>query len=171
MENSNALHGDQKMEHTFSSVAMYRAVGHGILRTDCRILVVKTQQKCAQYDDAIEYQYLEKRKRYPRGNVLTGIDIWLRVVPLANAIEPDDVMVPDGPHLFRSRYLSYDMRYITDFEDKLTAAKVPVLFSVGAGHRGECSCHSCSHRLKDASSSSSTVDSVAIAENSPPPIA
>jgi hypothetical protein len=157
------------MEQTFNKVAMYRAVGHGVLRIDCKILVVKTQQNHAQYDDAIEYQYLEKRKRYPRGGFLTGGAKWLRVVPLASAIDADDFLVPDGPHFYRSRYVSYDMRYITDFEDKLTAAKVPVLFSEGAGHRGECSCHSCSHRLKDASSRSATVNSVAIAENCPPP--
>jgi hypothetical protein len=139
---------DMERTLTFNKVAMYRAVGHGILRTDCATLVLKTGQKYAQYDDAIEIQYLEKRKRYPRGNFLAGNDVWLRVVALADAIDPDYFMVPDGPLLYRSRYVSYDMRYTTDFEDKLAAANVPVLFAVGAGHRGECDCHFCSHRLK-----------------------
>jgi hypothetical protein len=173
MENSNALQSDQKTEQNvrFENVALYLVAGHGIRRIDCKNLALKTQQQHAQFDDAIEYQYLEKRKRYPRGGFLTGSDVWLRVVPLASAIDPDYFMVPDGPELFRSRYASYDMRYVADFEDKLTAAKVPMLFSIGTGHRGECGCHFCSHRLKDGSSDSATVDSVAIAENCPLPIA
>jgi hypothetical protein len=141
------------MEETlnFNNVALYRAIAHGIRRIDCKALVLKINKDKDQ--TSIAYQYLEKRKRYPRGNQLTGDDLWLRVVPLANAIDPDFFLVADGPDLLRSRYLSYDVRYMTDFEDKITAANLPVLFSVGAGHRGECPCHSCSHRLKDISAS------------------
>jgi hypothetical protein len=143
--------GEELMEQTltFENVAMYRVAGHGIRRTNCRTLTLRTEQKYAQFNDAIKYEYLEKRKRYPREGYLTDKDKWLRVVSLASAIDPDFFMMPDGPNLLRSRYPSYDMRYITDFEDKMTMAKVVALFSVGTGHRGACGCHWCSHRMED----------------------
>lgn len=133
----------------FENVAIYRVGMFGVHRTDCRELTLMTGQKYAQYTDAIALRFVEKGKRKLMGSVLADHSPWLRVVAAAKAPAVDDPMEKiDGGS--KSRYTSYDMRYVTEFEDKLTASGAEVVFTVGSGHRGECGCGLCAHRMREA---------------------
>lgn len=120
---------------TFDNATMYRDAMFGVSRTDCRTITITTGVKYAQYDDAVKVVYTEKGKRTPRGTVLCGAELWIRVVATKDAISPDSGMVPNGDGSRTSRYTSCDPRYRTDFEDKLDASHVTPLISIGIGDR------------------------------------
>ena len=134
---------------TFENVALYRVGMFGVSRIDCKTLKLETGQKYAQYSNATRVTYLEKGKRKPMAFMLAEREPWLRVVEGKTAPTPADGMVSQGDGSSISRYTSYDIRYITDFEDKLTESGIKVLFEIGAGHRGECGCGLCAGRMRE----------------------
>jgi len=119
---------------SFNDVVLYRRGIFGISRTDCKVLNLATGQKYAQYDDAVRYQLVEKGKRKPQAYALADHDPWMVVVKAEHAIQPDSGLVEDCGSK-SSRYPSCDPRWVTDFEEKLMAARpaVVVLWSVGLG--------------------------------------
>ena len=122
----------------FSNVTIYRrGYMFGITRTDCRDLTITTGVRYAQYDDATKLEWIERGKRKRVGCILDGHKPWLRVVNTAEAIEPQSPLEDVGGGTQRSRYLSCDPRWVTDFEDQLATAGVVAVFAIGQGERPE----------------------------------
>lgn len=112
---------------TFTNVSIYRDAMFGVSRVDCRTLTVLTNQKYAQYNDAVRGQYVERGKRKPVSFVLGGCERWLVVLPTVEAIDPDTSLMLDGSGNCVSRYSSCDSRWRSDFEAKLAACGVKPL--------------------------------------------
>lgn len=123
-----------RQRKVFEKVTLYLEGGMGnIVRVDCRELHIETGPY-AQYSKTIHVKYLEKGKSKWRGTVI-GYKPFVVVVPTAKAIQPDSLFgEPDtsstpGISVSRSRYSSFDPRFVSDFVDKLKDAKVPILWS------------------------------------------
>ena len=134
----------------FTDVAIYRIGMFGVHRTDCKTLALQTGQKYAQYNNAVKYQFQEKGKRKAAACVLADRSPWMRVVKLAKAPQPANPMEAIGGGATRSKYTSYDMRYITEFEDLLAASGAEVVWGIGEGHRGPCDCGLCAGRMRES---------------------
>lgn len=95
---------------TYTGVALYRLQIFGISRKDCSSL---TTRRCGT---GTEITFTEKGKRKP---TVCVVNRWFAVVPLAQAIEPQDPLVigPDGVQV--SRYPGWDPRWVSDFEAKM----------------------------------------------------
>lgn len=113
-------------------------MGMGVRPIVCKSVTITTGVKYAQYNDAIRVQFLEKGKRKERAFMLTYRP-WLRIVATKDAISPDASLVPVSANasvsVSRSRYMSCDPRWQTDFENKLAETGITVLYEIGAGDR------------------------------------
>lgn len=114
----------------FTNVSIYREGMFGLSRVDCRTLTVLTNQKYAQYKDAVRGQYVERGKRKAVSFVLGGCERWLVVLPTGEAIDPDTSLMVDGSGNCVSRYSSCDPRWRSDFEAKLAASGVKPLLTM-----------------------------------------
>lgn len=106
-------------------------------RIACKSLKV-TRIKYAQYDNALRLEWMEPRKRSPRGTVLTYrprslvLDGW-------DTPEPDDMMGPkDADGASRSRHLSHAEDWRTEFDALIATSGVVVLCDM----RGDQNCAS-----------------------------
>lgn len=122
---------------TFNDVALYlkgEFMGN-VHRIDCKEVTVTTGVKYAQHDDAVNVSFLRKGKRKRQGTLLTHKP-WLRIIAAGAAVDTDPMLVPasHGGSGGRSRYLSCDPRWATDFEDRI-AGMMGVLLEIGAGER------------------------------------
>jgi len=133
MENSN-----QTFEPK-TKATIYTTNGFGsISKYECYIHEVGTREY-AQYDNAPYVKYTERRKRKPTGFIKT-YNPYLLVIAGWDNINPEDDSVTikqnDDVKISKSRYLSFDSRYKSDFDSiinsKIENNSVKVLFDVRA---------------------------------------
>jgi hypothetical protein len=72
-------------------------------------------KKYAQYDNAIKYVFTRKGKRKEESDFLRGKDCFLKIALGWGLISPADTMEDHTQDLKKTKYLSFDPRYVSDF--------------------------------------------------------
>lgn len=115
----------------FENVTLYVKGGMGnVVKVRAKFVEVTTR-KWAQYDNATQLTYRKPRQRKDRSQVL-GYKPWFVVVE-GDGPEVDDLFLDaqvdpkTGVSFQKSRYASFDPRFVSDFEARLAASGAKVL--------------------------------------------
>ena len=113
--------------HKFENVTVYttgNVLYPCIVRIDARQASLRIAPY-AQHERSVYSHYLPKRARLRR--ILVVPHSYVIVVPTKHAIDPDEVFLPAVGNTSETRYKITDPRWRTDFDEKLSRAKVPIL--------------------------------------------
>lgn len=109
----------------FKNVTLYtpgNVIWTNIIRLDVSWARIQVKPY-AQYKECVYAEFLQLKKRKPEALVSR----YMVVVPTGQAIQPDDLFLPPVNGVSENRYGVGDPRWITDFEEQLRNAKVPIL--------------------------------------------
>lgn len=127
---------------TFTNCTVYlkSEMFGNIVRVDVREATVETGLRYAQYDNATKVTFLRPRERKARGKWITSYP-FVVIVRREDAIEPEplasvEVSNENGLHVRKSRYASFDERFVTDFLTALAAKNVQPLYQQISQERG-----------------------------------
>ena len=95
-----------------------------VVRIDAREAAIRVAPY-AQHTQSIYVDYLPKGRRVRRRLIVPHS--YVIVVPTKHAIDPDDLFLPALDGAFHPRYDITDPRWRTDFDEKLSREKVPIL--------------------------------------------
>lgn len=119
-------------KHFGKPVTIYTSSTFGVLKLEGKIVDFGTK-KYAQYDNAAYFHYVQKRKHNASG-IIKGYKPYMIIIEGHNHVSPEDIfkVVSQKENIVvsKTKYSSFDDRYLTEFDECFAAYSEQNKFNV-----------------------------------------